>query len=199
MECVAAWFINTLWAITLLSDLNFYLISGTKNSTSSVLPVKICLKVVCLSRRVEPDSWVVSNTYKQWYKKVTIPPLLECWSLRLIFIMLFECPACWLQEIFDVLDVFWLTNVKETTCHPVASWCRCYVEWKPDRTAGSSWSFILSFLVQLLRKSANSIDLYLGFAHHVWNVYVALYHMLDIWFHCHKTEFTNFNKIRKRI
>lgn len=185
-ECVAAWFINTLWAITLLSNLNSYLISGTKNLTSSVLPVKMCLKAGCLSRRVEPDSWATStgNGTRRW----PFPPSssVDLCTLSSLRLMLFEWPACWLQEIFDVLDVFWLTNVKETTCHPVPRWCRCYVERKPDRIAGSSWSFILSFLVQLLRKLANSFDLYLGFAHHVWNVYVALYHILDIrYFHYH--------------
>lgn len=134
-ECVAAWFINTLWAITLLSNLNSYLISGTKNLTSSVLPVKMCLKAVCLSRRVESDSWATStgSGTKRW----PFPPSssVDLCALSSLRLMLFEWPACWLQEIFDVLDVFWLTNVKETTCHPVPRWCRCYVERKPDRTA----------------------------------------------------------------
>lgn len=44
---------------------------------------------------------------------------------------------------------------------------------KEDEAAGS-YTFILSFLVQLLRKLDNSVGLCLGSAHHIWNVYVDL-------------------------
>lgn len=56
-ECVVAWFINTWWAVTSLSNLNFYLISGTRNLTRLVWLFKMCLKVVYLLWRVEPGSW----------------------------------------------------------------------------------------------------------------------------------------------
>lgn len=54
-----------------------------------------------------------------------------------------------------------------------------------DGTADSC-TFILSFLVQPLRKLDNSVGLCLGSAHRIWNVNVGLYHMLDIWLHCYK-------------